>query len=134
MGVRRSCGKWVLPALMAAVVGAVPSWGAVVGTGDVVPANPATWTSATVGYVGNTGIGGVTVDSGSVLQSQRGYLGYGQGATGTMVVDGVASAWIASGKIVVGESGVGTLLIADGGALSSSGGFEYIAYNAGASG
>ena len=37
--------------------------GAITATGDVDPANPATWTSSTAAKIGDTGTGSVTVDN-----------------------------------------------------------------------
>ena len=66
---------------------------AIVGTGDVTPADPATWTSSTTGYIGQNSTGTVTVDGGSRLLSYEGYLGYNSGSAGTATVTGTGSLW-----------------------------------------
>ena len=93
--------------------------GAVVGDGDVGPGDPATWTSGTTGYVGNTGVGKLTVNSGGVLLSRNGHIGYQSGASGTVTVDGSGSKWN-SLYIYVGDMGMGSLNIANGGQVYSS--------------
>jgi T5SS/PEP-CTERM-associated repeat protein len=105
-------------AVVWAVTAALPTRGDVVGTGDVVPADAATWTSATVGYVGNTGIGGVVVDGGSVVTSGTTYVGYKHGASGTITVSGAGSAWY--GGVWIGVQGVGMLNVSGGGQAISS--------------
>ena len=56
--------------------------------GDVNPTGPSSWTSSTMGYVGDTSNGTLTVDSGSDLLSSSCYIGYNSGVSGTMKVDG----------------------------------------------
>ena len=84
-------------------------------TGDVVPADPATWTDSTEAYVGDTGVGSVTVDGGSDLLSHRAHLGYGIGSDGTVTVDGAGSTWANSFVVHVGYYGDGPLRLYDGG-------------------
>ena len=55
---------------------------AITATGNVSPSNPAGWTSSTIGYIGMTSTGSVTVDSGSDLLSSYACLGYNSGSTG----------------------------------------------------
>src|SRR6185295_4588292 len=103
MGTQRRIGKCAGLALMAAVVGVGGfrfsifdfrvfggrgAFGAVVGTGDVVPANPATWTSTTVGYVGNISAGTITVSAGSTLNSREVFLGNNASSSGLVTIDG----------------------------------------------
>jgi hypothetical protein len=65
-------------ALLAALslAGPLPSArAAITPTGDVSPSNPSGWTSSTNGIVGNTASGTLTVDGGSDLLSNYGYIG-----------------------------------------------------------
>ena len=77
---------------------------AIVGTGDVTPTNPATWTSTTDAYIGGSSTGAVTVNGGSGLLSGHCSLGgsttIGKGI-GTATVTGPGSTWT-SGGIGVG--------------------------------
>ena len=101
--------------------------GAVVGDGDVVPGDPATWTSSTVGYVGNTGIGEVTVDAGSTLVCYTGYVGDTNGANGTITVDGAGSTWNLGYDLYVGNNGAGVLNLTNGGLVTVTD-TTYVAY------
>jgi T5SS/PEP-CTERM-associated repeat protein len=109
----------------------LPVRAAIVTTGDVDPADPAAWTSSTTGYVGNTSDGTMTVDLGSGVLSQYGYLGQNAGTSGTVTVHGVGSKWI-NGHLHVGDSGSGTLNIEAGGEVSNSTG--RLGYSIGSSG
>jgi T5SS/PEP-CTERM-associated repeat protein len=91
---------------------------AVTPVGDVIPSNPSTWTSSTNGYVGSTSTGALTVDSGSGVLANYGYLGYSAGVSGTLTVTGSGSAWTGSNNMVVGWSGNGSLHIEDGGTVN----------------
>jgi len=90
---------------------------AITATGDVVPPNPATWTTSTGVYIGNTEAGSVGVDGGSAVVSRWSHLGYNPGSTGTVTVSGAGSSWTASGSFTVGRHGGGTLAITNGGAV-----------------
>ena len=87
---------------------------AITATGDVEPADPATWASSTTAYVGNTSAGTVAVDSGSGLASENCYLGNSAGATGLVTVDGNGSTWTNSQDLYVGCSGSGIVTITGG--------------------
>jgi T5SS/PEP-CTERM-associated repeat protein len=91
--------------------------GGITPTGDVSPANPATWTSSTRAYIGNTGTGGVTVDDDSDLRSYYSYVGRASGSTGAVTVSGAGSTWTNSIELHVGSLGDGTLHVSDGGAV-----------------
>jgi len=100
----------------------------IVPTGDVIPADPTTWTTSTTAYIGKTGVGSVAVDDGSDLVSSYGYLGYYQsGSAGAVTVSGVGSTWTSSSDIFIGHGGDATLDITDGGAVSNVDG--YIGHN-----
>jgi len=92
---------------------------AIVGSGDVNPADPSTWTSNTTGYIGQSSTGIVTVEGGSGLLSKYGYLGYNSGAIGTATVTGAGSVWTNS-SLYVGYNGSGS----HGFILAGTAGFE----------
>jgi T5SS/PEP-CTERM-associated repeat protein len=109
---------------MRALAGAVAwaaanSWADVIGSGDVAPADPGSWTASTTGYIGNNSSGAVIVTAGSTLLSRSGYVGYNGGATGLVSIDGAGSTWANNAGLTVGVSGAGTLNITNGGAASS---------------
>ena len=110
---------------------ATPLSAAIVQNGDVVP-DVNTWTSGTVGFVGHTSEGSVTVDGGNTLASGNGYLGYEPGSTGMVTVTGTGSQWINSNWLGVGEFGNGTLNITEGGQVDSPKGF--LGYRPGSAG
>ena len=70
---------------------------AIIADGDVVPSDPATWTTSTSARIGNSGAGSVTVDDDSDVVSNYGYLGYQSGSTGAVTVSGAGSTWTNSG-------------------------------------
>ncbi|BCA57078.1 hypothetical protein W02_42180 [Nitrospira sp. KM1] len=76
---------------------------AIVGTGDVTPIDPSTWTSTTFAVVGNTANGSVLVDGGSDIVSGHTQLGQSVGVTGTITIDGAGSTWTRTG----GQTNVG---------------------------
>jgi len=124
--------KRTLVALMVVALCAAMARAGLSATGDVIPADPATWTTSTDAYIGETGEGSVTVDDDSDLVSRYGYLGYGSGSTGAVTVTGAGSTWTNSSYLHVGSSGSATLNITDSGTVSSYDG--YIGYYAGSTG
>jgi T5SS/PEP-CTERM-associated repeat protein len=76
----------------------------------------------TTGFVGKTGIGSVTVNSGSALLSMSGHLGDGIGSSGTVAVDGNGSTWTSGNSLFVGGAGTGILNITNGGLVVVQGG------------
>ncbi|MBN1853128.1 MAG: hypothetical protein JW829_10410 [Pirellulales bacterium] len=88
-------------------------------SGDLDPADPTTWTSDTVGCVGNIADGTLTIDGDSDLLTRQGEIGDKAGVTGEVNVDGTGSTWTSSRRISVGGHGSGTLAITNGGAVSS---------------
>jgi fibronectin-binding autotransporter adhesin len=66
-------------------------------------------------YVGNSGKGALTIQSGGTVSSYLSYLGYNSGSNGAATVSGNASTWTNTSDLYVGYSGVGTLLINSGG-------------------
>ena len=114
---RRS--KWIISVLVAAVA-ASTSWAEITPNGDVSPADPSTWDTATEAYIGNTANGSVLVNNGGTLLSDSAYLGFSGSATGAVTIDGPGSTWTIGGGIGVGASGTGTLNITNGGNVNSS--------------
>ncbi|MCC6124620.1 MAG: PEP-CTERM sorting domain-containing protein [Pirellulales bacterium] len=92
---------------------------AIVWTGDVNPADPTTWTSNTVGFIGRSYPGAVTVDSGSSLYSRSAYLGSNYNSTGTVTVIGTGSIWINSDVLFIRKSNNSTLNVVSGGVVTA---------------
>ena len=108
------------------------TYATIIGTGDVYPANPATWTSSTTGYIGQSSTGTVTVNGGSGLLSNDCYLGYNSGSVGTATVTGSSSKWTNSDDLEIGKNGSGTLIVEAGGQVSNLSG--YLGYMPGSAG
>jgi len=87
---------------------------------DIIPGDPASWTSSTIPSVGFTLVGEVRVDGGSDVVSERAFLGDLTPSVGYFTVDGVGSTW-ENRFLHVGDSGDGTLNIVNGGLVSGSG-------------
>ncbi len=104
-------------------------------SGNVSPDDPANWNSFTLGFVGYSGYGTLTVDSDSDLYSYFVTIGSSSGSTGVVTVAGTGSTWTNGNTINVGQSGNGTLNIIGGGAVSSNPGLssEYAACTIGSS-
>ena len=111
-----------------------PLRAAITATGDVEPADPATWTTSTEAYVGNSGTGALTVDGGSSLLSQNAYLGNETGSSGTVTITGTGSTWNSFFAPCVGNAGTGILNVTNGGAVNLvaplGGGAMYIGWTA----
>lgn len=90
-------------------------------TGDVVPADPATWTSSTTSYIGKAGHGTMDVTSGSDVINNRGHIGYDSSSTGEVTVDGAGSTWTNTSSLYIGgfSSNSNTLDITNGGEVKS---------------
>ncbi|HUU57961.1 MAG TPA: autotransporter outer membrane beta-barrel domain-containing protein, partial [Phycisphaerae bacterium] len=126
------CLVTVLLGVLCITVAPPDAFAGITATGDVVPADPATWTSSTYAYVGKTAVGSVTVDGNSDVVSDLAYVGHDANSTGEVTVDGAGSTWTNSSYLYVGRYGSGTLNIANGGAVSNSWG--YIGRYAGSTG
>ena len=88
---------------------------------NVTPSNPIDWMvpgGYTIGYIGDTGNGVLTVDNGSDIYSLIGYLGYGAGMTGSASISGAGSTWD-SQTLHIGWLGSGDLLVNGGGSVTS---------------
>jgi T5SS/PEP-CTERM-associated repeat protein len=116
----RSVRFWFLLLAASTLAGPLHSaHAAITPQGDVLPSNPppSQWTNLTTGYIGKTGSGTLTVDGGSGLVSQYGYIGDSSTATGLVCISGSGSTWNSRDSILVGNSGSGTLSITNGGKL-----------------
>jgi T5SS/PEP-CTERM-associated repeat protein len=92
--------------------------------GDVIPDDPATWTSDTIGYIGDIGDGTLGITGGSTVDCAMALIGANSGSTGDVTVDGVGSTWSNNNSwLSVGNSGIGVLNITNGGAASSGQGY-----------
>lgn len=85
-------------------------------TGDVDPADPATWDSTTAGSIGNTGHGTMDITGGGVVSNGVGSIGVF--STGEVTVDGAGSTWTNGDGLYIGNYGNGTLNITNGGAVN----------------
>lgn len=88
----------------------------IIATGDVNPANPATWTSSTGVTVGRYGAGTLDITNGGTVSSSYVIIADYSGSTGVVTVDGLGSTWTSSNNVLVGYGGDGTLSITGGGA------------------
>ncbi|QWG18721.1 autotransporter outer membrane beta-barrel domain-containing protein [Bradyrhizobium sediminis] len=92
-----------------------------VGTATITGAG-SRWSNASDFYVGQNGIGSLTIaNGGAVSVAGNVVLGYQAGSSGTATVTGAGSVWTNSGDVDVGRSGSGVLTIANGGAVSAAG-------------
>ncbi len=64
--------------------------------------------------IGWKGGGSLIIRDGVTIESAFGYVGYGQGSTGTATVSGAGTTWNCHGDLLVGYRGAGTLDILDG--------------------
>ena len=117
-----ACLSCILAACVFLALLAQPAVAAIATSGNVEPADPSTWIWTTNGYVGNTSDGNMTIDSGSAVSSQYGYLGDDANATGTVTVDGSGSTWINEG-LIIGKLGNGFLSISNGGSVTNKYGY-----------
>jgi T5SS/PEP-CTERM-associated repeat protein len=101
----------VLAAMLCLLVPLPAARAAVTATGDVSP-NPVTspWDISTLGYIGNTVVGTLTVDGGSNLNGGCCVIGNAYGSTGQVTVDGANSALSLSHDLTLGN-GNATLTI-----------------------
>jgi T5SS/PEP-CTERM-associated repeat protein len=87
--------------------------------GDVLPTIPPAWTDTTVGSIGSTSGGTLTINGGSTLQSYLGYIGENSGSNGVVTVDGTGSTWTNILDIYIAIQGTGTLSITNGGSVTN---------------
>ena len=95
-----------------------------------------TWTGSDELYVGYQGTGALMITNGGTVVSDFGHVGYddngsaGPAATGTVTVDGPASAWSNTGDLNIGYNSAGTLNI-NNGAVLTVGGATYLGSSTG---
>jgi T5SS/PEP-CTERM-associated repeat protein/autotransporter-associated beta strand protein len=124
---------WVVLMVVFSLVGPTPSVrAAITGLGDIYPENPSSWDSSTYGYVGYSGAGSLTVDTGSDLSSSYAVLGFSNTSTGLVAVTGAGSTWTNTNSVYVGLHGGGTLSITAGAAVGDF--YGYIGYYSDATG
>lgn len=126
---RRSVLSAAALALVCATLGSrVALAQSIVGVGDVnpgpLPVPSPNWVEAGEIYVGDTGVGTLTIQGGATASSAYGTIGYA-GGNGTVVVTGSdgsgnVSTWTMPGQLNVGAGGTASLSILNGGLVSSS--------------
>ncbi|GAA5118237.1 hypothetical protein JIN84_16245 [Luteolibacter yonseiensis] len=119
-------------ALATAFVTPLPA--AILVTGSNSPAN-ADWEDGAVmnGTIGDSGIGTLTLDSGSTLGSSSATIGSGSNGKGTATVSGINSAWQNSGNLFLGSSATGILTIETGAKVVTNGN-SFVGYMTGGNG
>ncbi|MCF7674401.1 MAG: hypothetical protein K9M97_03600 [Akkermansiaceae bacterium] len=99
----------------------VAAHAAVVVSGDVNPANTATWDdTSTWVYIGDTGNGSISADTGAVLNPYVTYLGNAASGVGEVTVSGAGTLWETTSSLAVGVNGHGTLNIENGATFSNT--------------
>lgn len=79
------------------------------------------WTNGSTLYVGYSGDGTLLVEDGATVSNHHGYLGFNTTtAIGSVTVTGPGSSWTSTGEFRVGNVGNGTLIIENGGSVSSN--------------
>jgi len=101
-------------------------------SGDVDPADPATWNALTSAAIGGSGVGSIIVDDDSDLASGLSIVGLDPGSSGTATVSGAGTTW-GTFELRVGYDGIGMLEIADGGTVTNLW-FAGIGYRSGSTG
>ncbi len=71
-------------------------------------------------WVGNRGIGSLTVADGGSLFNGQGHIGNWDDSEGDVSVTGAGSTWENTGSLTIGSRGPGTLTISDGGKVSNT--------------
>ncbi len=98
-----------------------------IATGDIFPNNnPSAWTDSPIGYtpayIGNYGVGALSVTNGATVTDFLGVIGYNAGASGTVTVSGPGSSW-SNYNLTVGNYGTGSLSITNGGLVAAPGSY-----------
>jgi T5SS/PEP-CTERM-associated repeat protein len=104
--------------------------------GDFLPSDPLTWSASTLGYIGNTAAGTLTIDGNSDLTTYAGHIGYESSGMGVVNVSGSGSTWTNGYGLYVGNLGSGTLSISAAGTVryGASAFDTYVGYGPGSSG
>jgi fibronectin-binding autotransporter adhesin len=102
--------------------------GAYYETTSSVDVSGQTYPSIYVGY--SNIVGKLTIDNAYTVTDVTGYIGYGSGGGGTVVVTGSGSKWANTGDLYLGYDGNGEIDVQSGGSVSSA--YLYLGYqNAG---
>jgi autotransporter-associated beta strand protein len=116
------------------LVGPLPAArAAITPTGDIDPFDVSTCNNLTTGYIGENAAGALTVDGGSNLLSDYGYIGYSSATTGLVSVNGPGSSWTNSDSLYVGAGSTwlnrGNLFVGYGGTgtVTQTGGTDTVA-------
>jgi len=101
-------------------------------SGDVDPANPATWTSVTPVAVGDNAAGSIGVTNGSSIISGTAEVGNEVNGDGTATISGIGSTWTVDASLFLGDDGEGSMRIENRGTVTAVG--IALAWSFGASG
>lgn len=113
-------GKVLTAAALFAITLTSMAYGDIVVTGDIDPADPATWAADTSVYIGNTGVGTLDITNNSDVTCGFFGLGYQTGSSGEVTVDGAGSTvTTTTGIFCVGVYGNGTMNITNGAEVNS---------------
>lgn len=105
------------------------------GTGTVILDGHSGMSTTGLANVGFSGTGTLTLSNNSSLVSSGGAIGNLAGASGAVTVTGAGSSWsFGVFDLIIGAHGNGSLLVSNGGALSSSNGSGILGQAAGTSG
>ncbi|MCC5829644.1 MAG: PEP-CTERM sorting domain-containing protein [Phycisphaeraceae bacterium] len=89
----------------------------------IVDGSGSTWANSGRLDVGREGDGTMSIVDGGVVSSAEGRIAaQSKTSTSTVSVTGPGSMWLLEGSLIVGRSGDGTLMISNGGTVSSGGG------------
>ena len=94
--------------------------------GNYGPGDPSGWTTATSSYVGSGGVGTLTIDGGSVVNSKSSSIGINSGGDGTLMVTGTDSEFNVvddgtnSSRFIVGRQATGSVTVGTGASLNTN--------------
>ncbi len=124
---------FMLAFIAAGVIAAPGASGAFTYSGEVIPADPATWVADTTKvYIGQSTDGTLVIDGGSTVSSASLYLGYNANVTGTGTITGTGTRWNVTYDPVIGWNGTGVLNITNGASVDNNN--AYLGYNTGSAG
>ncbi|MHC4717843.1 MAG: hypothetical protein ACYS5V_12795, partial [Planctomycetota bacterium] len=132
-GIFRACSGPIVAACVCLFCLAQPARAEITTTGDVQPADPATWTSSTDAYIGEIGSGTLGITNGGYVVNGQGYIGFRSASTGAVTVHGPGSRWTNTASFHIGYGGSGALNITGGGRVLSQT-HSYIGYSSGSTG
>lgn len=123
--------RTILPVAAFGMFAVTGAEAALISSGDVT-ADPATWTTSTRAYIGNTSDGSLIINGGSTVTPSTSYIAKTLGTKGDLTIDGTGSGWLSKNTIYIGDFGAATVKITNGGTLTSNQG--YLGLNTGGSG